>query len=180
MAQPSHDDRQTSKGCRRPGRAVILLMAILGTYLFRSGTSAPAMPSPPDSDEDDSEVPLAPPEEMNEVSTEEPVPRLEEPDEVLDYPVYNTQGGPPLHEPPGPSDRPDRPRAGGAAMAPHAMATTASASSSTIPLTATTPALYQSPGAHQYTGRSMKQYMINPDPIEKMLYYLNNYNHKRH
>ena len=44
MVQPRHDDRQMNINGRRPGRAVILLMAIVNTYFFRSGTSMPASP----------------------------------------------------------------------------------------------------------------------------------------
>ena len=167
MARLQHDDHHPSPTCRRPGRAVVLLAAMMGTYLFHLGSSMAASSPPSDSDEDDSDVPLAPPEEPPQMQVEEHTPRLMDPDEVHDYPVPHMQGEPPLHEPPGPSDRPSRPaaRRGAAASSsspssntaptanPNAgsqnMAMSTSASSSTCPTTGSTPAQPLGPGDHQ-------------------------------
>ena len=77
---------------------MVLLLAVLGACLLYMGSSAP--PTSADSD-DDSDIPLAPPEDEEDESG----PRLEEPDEVTDYPVENAIGGPPLTEPMGPTDK---------------------------------------------------------------------------
>ncbi|CAE7527033.1 unnamed protein product [Symbiodinium necroappetens] len=63
-------DRLDRKGGRRPGRAVVLTIAIMGTYLIYSGHSmSPATTSTSSSDED-SDMPLAPPETEEEIHGE--------------------------------------------------------------------------------------------------------------
>ncbi|CAE7913948.1 unnamed protein product [Symbiodinium necroappetens] len=54
----------------RPGRAVVLTIAIMGTYLIYVGNSMPPATTPTSGSDDDSDMPLAPPETGEEIHGE--------------------------------------------------------------------------------------------------------------
>ena len=141
---------------RHPGRAVILLLAMAGNFLIWKGTAAPATPvttnSRPSSSDEESDLPLAPPED--EDFDTGGAPRLVEPDEVTDLPVLNAIGEPGLAEPQGPRDKPPKHRASHqeSEAVHHRALTTANASSSSTSSyhpSATSPVLHQPTGQSQ-------------------------------
>ena len=109
MAKPS---LLGAADCRRSGRAVVLLLASLGSLLVWLGTATQSQPrpnpqdTPEDFSDDSSDLPLAPPEEEPQVN--DPAPQLVDPDEVADLPVATTHEENALPEPQGPRDRPPR------------------------------------------------------------------------
>ena len=107
-AKQSKERERERRGYQpRSGRGVVVLMALMGTILLWSGMATPHTHDAADSS-DESDAPLAPPEDMNPRGqlqtqspgdTETPIPRVVPADEVADFPVVEQRQTPPILPP---------------------------------------------------------------------------------